>query len=217
MLDTRPRTILSGDGEVEITLAGTVFRGDAIGYSAGWVQAQALYTAPIAALLFAAMDGLSGDKIKAYTDVVQWGYTTVTAGAPIYLSATPGLVTQIAPSVPYAVRQQLGVADKASAGAAYPVACALSARGQGGTMQVQRVAADNAAFYVQQWMALAGASAYALRVVERVVAGVRPRAPTGCTLPWLLAMALMLSAKDRRRDSPLNPRLLRPWGEPWPS
>jgi hypothetical protein len=58
------RQIIQGRGKVEVTLAGTVDAGDALGYSSGWVLSADAAT--IQPLLIAGEAGVSGQRIKAF-------------------------------------------------------------------------------------------------------------------------------------------------------
>lgn len=58
------RTILAGVGGVQITLSGSVYAGDPLGYNSGWVLSASAST--IQPLLIAGTNGNSGDRIIAY-------------------------------------------------------------------------------------------------------------------------------------------------------
>jgi len=143
-----------------LALSGTVYAGAPIGFTTGWVQAIASASAPIAAEFIALEDGISGEVISVTQEaIIIDGVTGATLGGEVYLSSTAGEYSETANG---SVRQVLG-----------RVVSATSLHihiGQGvGVMQVQRVAADNAAFYIREYMALAAASAYALRVYNTVL------------------------------------------------
>lgn len=87
---------------VRITLAGTVTKGDAIGYASGWKRALATVGTAIQARLVALDDGVSGDVITAAPGAVVGGnrLSGMTAGNPIYLAegSDNGKYTETAPS-----------------------------------------------------------------------------------------------------------------------
>lgn len=88
------RKIIWYDMPVPITLAGTVYAGDPIGYSGGWVQADA--NATIYAVLVAVESGVSTDKITAARMALIDGYSGGTAGGNAYLSDTAGSISETA-------------------------------------------------------------------------------------------------------------------------
>ncbi len=90
--DGSTRRIVQGFMPVKITLAGTVARGDPLGYSSGWKVADA--NAGIPAVLIAGDGGVSGDVITAYPAALVDGVTGATAGNDIYLSDTGGDYTE---------------------------------------------------------------------------------------------------------------------------
>jgi hypothetical protein len=94
---------------VLITLAGTVHRGDLIGYSAGWVAADA--NAAVYAELVAGEDGVSGQTITAYRKVVLGAFTGMTAGGAVYLSDTAGRYSESAGTVSQKVGMSLSATD----------------------------------------------------------------------------------------------------------
>ncbi len=105
---THSRTILEGIGPVKITLAGTVYTGDPVGYSTGWKAADADNS--ILAEFVAGQYGISGDVITAYRAAKVGGITTGTAGNTVFLSATAGgyFVTTPATGVTQKVGIELG-------------------------------------------------------------------------------------------------------------
>ena len=157
---TRPYVITSiGGTKSRVALSGTVYAGDPIGFTTGWVQAAAIATAPIPAEFVALEDGVSGDVIEvAQQVVISGGISAATLGYPVFLSVTPGEYAQAANG---SVRQQIGWVSKAD-----EINIDI---GKYGHLHVQRIAADNAALYVRDYMALAAASAYALRAYETVL------------------------------------------------
>lgn len=88
--DGTSRIIKEATCPVQITLAGTVAKGDPLGYSAGtgWVRADA--NAGVPAELIAGADGVSGDKIPAYKDAIIDGFSGGADGTLLYLSDTAG-------------------------------------------------------------------------------------------------------------------------------
>ncbi len=88
LTDTALRTVVQGRDPVRLTLAGTVYTGDPIGYNSGWVQADGNGT--YYAEFVAGQCGGAGDVITAYRSAVVQGMTGMTAGNPIYLSDTAG-------------------------------------------------------------------------------------------------------------------------------
>ena len=86
----------------KITLAGTVTRGDAIGYSSGWKRALATAGSVVQLRGVAGEDGVSGDEIVAYfgPSIVADRISGATAGNPIYVAegSDNGKYTETAPS-----------------------------------------------------------------------------------------------------------------------
>jgi len=85
------RVILEASAPVRITLSGTVYSGDLIGYSSGWQRADddSLYPA----ILVAGQSGVSGDVTTAYRSARIGGITSGTTGAKLYLSDSGGYAT----------------------------------------------------------------------------------------------------------------------------
>lgn len=104
-------TILQAIMPMEITLAGTVTKGDLIGYSAGWKRALATVGTAIHARLVALEDGVSADVITAAPAAVIGGgrFTAATPGGRAYLEEGTGFgkYTETAPStvgdIPYPI------------------------------------------------------------------------------------------------------------------
>lgn len=69
--------------KVQVTLGGTVKRGNLLGYNSGWVVADD--SSGYAAVLIALNDGVSGDVIEVCRAAVISGVTGATAGAKVYL------------------------------------------------------------------------------------------------------------------------------------
>jgi len=81
--------ILDGDGEATILLAGTVVKGDILGYSSGWVQALATTAGVIQGRCVAKTDGVSGERISAFFDYAVLGgarFSGGTAGGALYVA-----------------------------------------------------------------------------------------------------------------------------------
>lgn len=83
-----------------VTLAGTVKRGDVLGYSTGWKRALATVGGVIQGQVVALADGVSGDVIPVSTHPVVSGYTGGTPGSAVYVAegTDNGKVTETAPS-----------------------------------------------------------------------------------------------------------------------
>lgn len=93
--DSRPRTVRQGLIPIKLPLSGTVYKGDLIGYSSGWKQADA--DGSILAEYIAGEDGVTGDEITGYELAeVAVGLSGMTKGNPIYLSVTAGSYATIA-------------------------------------------------------------------------------------------------------------------------
>ena len=94
--------ILSSSVPYQITLAGTVVKGDLIGYSSGWKRALATTGTAIQAKCVASQAGKSGDTIVAYFGkcIVGGRYSGGTPGTQIYSAegTSNGQITETAPS-----------------------------------------------------------------------------------------------------------------------
>lgn len=96
--------ILYGETEARILLAGTVIKGDAVGFgSSGWVRALATVATAIQMRCTAAEDGLAGQTITAYfgTTIIGGGrFSGGTAGSALYVAegTDSGKYTETAPS-----------------------------------------------------------------------------------------------------------------------
>jgi len=88
--DSQDNAIIDhGEDEAEITLAGAVVIGDAIGWSAGWKRALATVGTAIQLRCVAAQDGATGQKIKAYfgkTLISGTRFSGGVAGAALYVA-----------------------------------------------------------------------------------------------------------------------------------
>jgi hypothetical protein len=99
-----------------VTLAGTVKRGDVLGYSSGWKRALATVTGVIQGRLIALADGVSGDVIPVSPRAVVSGYTGATAGNPIYVAegTSNGQVTETIPATTNDATTVVGIALSAT-------------------------------------------------------------------------------------------------------
>ena len=96
-------TILHGQDEATITLAGTVKKGDALGFSSGWKRALATVGSVVQMRCVAGSDGVSGQDITAYFGIVVVGgsrFSGATAGGALYVAegTDSGKYTQTAPT-----------------------------------------------------------------------------------------------------------------------
>lgn len=102
--DAQANAILDyGEDEAEITLAGTVVVGDAIGWSSGWKRALATVGTAIQLRCIAKGKGVSGQNIKAYFGKVLISgsrFAGGTAGAALYVAegTDSGEFTETAPT-----------------------------------------------------------------------------------------------------------------------
>ncbi len=111
--------ILDSGGETIITLAGTVTKGDLVGYSSGWKRALATVAGVIQARFVAAEDGVAGQQIKVYTDYALVGgarFSGATVGGAVYAaeSTDSGKYTQTAPSTTGDANKIVGYAISAT-------------------------------------------------------------------------------------------------------
>jgi hypothetical protein len=95
--------VLEGSGEATIELAGTVVKGDILGYSSGWKRALATAGGVIQGRCVASCDGVAGQKIVAYFDYALLGgsrFSGATVGGAVYVAegTSTGQYTQTAPS-----------------------------------------------------------------------------------------------------------------------
>ena len=96
-------SIKYGEDEAEVTLAGTVKIGDAVGYSSGWKRALATTGGVIQIRCVAGEDGTTGKKIKVYFGKTLLGGTRLsggTTGSAVYVAegTDNGKYTETAPS-----------------------------------------------------------------------------------------------------------------------
>ena len=94
-----------GENATTIELAGTVKKGDAVGWSSGWVRALATVATAIQMRCVAGEDGESGQKIKAYFGKTLLGGSRLsggTAGSALYVAegTSNGKYTETAPTTP---------------------------------------------------------------------------------------------------------------------
>lgn len=99
-----------------VTLAGTVTRGDVLGYSSGWKRALATVGGVIQGRLVALKDGVSGDVIPVSPRAHVGGYTGATPGNPIYVAegTDNGKVTETIPSTQNDATTVVGIALSAT-------------------------------------------------------------------------------------------------------
>ncbi len=99
-----------------VTLAGTVSRGDVLGYSSGWKRALATAGGVIQGRLVALQDGVSGDVIPVSTNPVVSGYTGATAGSYVYVAegTDNGKITETAPTTTNDADTIVGIALSAT-------------------------------------------------------------------------------------------------------
>lgn len=95
--------ILYGEVPASIPLAGTVSKGDALGYSGGWKRALATTGSVVQIRCVAAEDGVSGQYITAYFGVTIIGgsrFSGGTTNGKLYVAegSDNGQYTQTAPS-----------------------------------------------------------------------------------------------------------------------
>lgn len=109
-------TVFALEVAIDITLAGTVVKGDLLGYSAGWKQADAdLAAGPIVPELIALQGGVSTEVIKAArVALVGERYSGGTVGAPVYASGTAGAITETIPATAGDFRGKVGKLVSAS-------------------------------------------------------------------------------------------------------
>ena len=101
--DISVKTLLVGEGEARITLAGAVKTGDLVGVNAtnGWVKAQGASTA-VKAQFVAGEAGASGGKITVFRRALlraAYGAVAGEIGDPLYLGDTAGSVSTSAGSI----------------------------------------------------------------------------------------------------------------------
>lgn len=112
MADLARGNILSADAVFQITLNGTVSRGDPIGQDGtNWVRAAGATVSPQG---FAMADGVSGDVITACRRCVQQTATTVTVGNMVWLSATAGRIADADPGALATMSHVLGYVAEAT-------------------------------------------------------------------------------------------------------
>lgn len=85
------RKVIWYDLPIPVTLSGTVYPGDVVGYSSGWKQADA--DGGIRADFVAVEQGDSGDKVTVAVRALVDGYTDGTAGDQLYVSNTAGEIS----------------------------------------------------------------------------------------------------------------------------
>ena len=95
-------TILYGSESAIIELAGTVTKGDAVGFSGGWKRALATTGSVVQMRCVAGEDGVTNQKITAYfgATLMDDRLSGGTAGAALYVAegTSNGMFTETAPS-----------------------------------------------------------------------------------------------------------------------
>jgi len=91
------------EGVASVELAGTVAKGDILGYSSGWVRALATVGTAIAGKCVALEDGVAGQRIYvAFEQAIIGGsrFSGATAGGALYVAegTSNGKYTQTVPS-----------------------------------------------------------------------------------------------------------------------
>jgi len=116
--------LLHGESPASIELAGTVAKGDAVGFSGGWKRALATAAGVIQLRCIAGEDGVSGQKITAYFGVVliDARFTGATAGGALYVAegTSNGMFTQTAPTTSTDANTIVGYALSATSAALTP-------------------------------------------------------------------------------------------------
>jgi len=93
-----PIAIENAEGKAKLTLAGVVFRGNMLGYSSGWVQADASTMAMFAQWV-AMEDGEPGDVIEVCKRCTLYDEDApYTANTKQFLSTTAGAITEARPN-----------------------------------------------------------------------------------------------------------------------
>ncbi len=110
--------ILDSSFPVEITLAGTAVKGDALGYDSGWKRALSTAGSVVQARCVAGMDGKTGDKIVAFFGKTRIGgrISAATVGAEVYVAegTDNGKYTETAPSTQNDSTKIVGIAVSAT-------------------------------------------------------------------------------------------------------
>ena len=113
-----PALIKEGLAPYKITLAGTVTKGDAIGYSSGWKRALATAGSAVQLRGVAGESGVSGDVITGFfgPSIVADRFSGATVGGAVYVAegTDNGKFTQTAPSTQNDATTQVGVALSAT-------------------------------------------------------------------------------------------------------
>ena len=93
-------TVFALAAAIPITLAGTVSKGDAVGYSSGWVRAFGGVAGVIQGRLVALQSGVLGDIIMAaFMAEVGGRFSEMTPGDPLYVSEEDaGQYEEVAPN-----------------------------------------------------------------------------------------------------------------------
>ena len=119
--------ILDADGVTDILLAGTVVKGDILGYSSGWVQALATAGGVIQGRCVALEAGVAGQRISVAFDQATLGgarFSGGSAGEALYVAegTDVGEYTQTLPSTTGDATKIIGYMTTASIGVIRPLA-----------------------------------------------------------------------------------------------
>jgi len=113
-----PAIIAEGLTPFKVTLAGTVAKGDAIGYSTGWKRSLGTAGSVVQLRGVAGESGVSGDVITAFfgPTIVGDRFSGATIGGAVYVAegADNGKFTQTVPSTQNDATTQVGVALSAT-------------------------------------------------------------------------------------------------------
>ena len=104
-------TISEGIGPETITLAGTVTKGDVLGYSSGWKRALATTGTAIQGKLIAGQSGVTDGVITGYVAARVGGrFSGGTIQAPVYSAegTDNGKITETKPTTSGDVNKQIG-------------------------------------------------------------------------------------------------------------
>ena len=119
--------ILDADGVTDVLLAGTVVKGDILGYSSGWVQALATTAGVIQGRCVALESGVAGQRISVAFDQATLGgsrFSGGTAGGALYVAegTSVGMYTQTLPSTTGDATKIIGYMTTATIAVVRPLA-----------------------------------------------------------------------------------------------
>jgi len=117
--------VFHGESPASIVLAGTVEKGDALGYSGGWKRALATVGTAIQQRCTAGEDGVSGQTITAYFGLCIVGgdrFSGGTAGSSVYVAegTSNGMYTETAPTTTGDCNKIVGIVYDATTLHLYP-------------------------------------------------------------------------------------------------